>query len=207
MGPLLLLGEVFLIDSERFSNGYAWVFPKSSHTANIGLGGKGNLKDSFDYFMEKVVRKEFGNYELIKNISGAIPSGGAKMKLFKDNAFLVGDAGALADPVFDGGIRNAMVSGKIAARSILENKPHLYEKRIKSMPFLDPDLILAKKLLCSLPNSVLNTLVEVINKEEVIKVDFFKILFLALKNSELRKNILKLSTLFFILRKSEDSFG
>ena len=194
-------------DNEKFPHGYAWVFPKSSHTANIGLGGMGNLKESFDYFMEKVVRKEFGNYELIKNISGAIPSGGAKMKLFKDNAFLVGDAGALADPVFDGGMRNAMFSGKIASDCILENKAHLYEKRIKSMSFLDPDLILAKKLLSSLPNSVFNALVEVVNKEGVSKVDLPKILFLALRNSKLRKNILKLSRLFFILKKSEDSFG
>lgn len=194
-------------DNEKFPHGYAWVFPKSSHTANIGLGGKGNLKESFDYFMEKVVRKEFGNYELIKNISGSIPSGGAKMKLFKDNALLVGDAGALADPVFDGGIKNAMFSGKIASECILENKAYLYEKRIKSMSFLDPDLILAKKLISSLPNSVFNVLAEIINQENATEVNFSKILFLALKNPESRKSILKLSRIFFILRKSEDSFG
>ena len=54
-------------DKERFPLGYAWIFPKSKNKANIGLGGKGNLKERFENFMEKTVKKEFGNYQLLES--------------------------------------------------------------------------------------------------------------------------------------------
>ena len=184
-------------DREKFPSGYAWIFPKSKKTANIGLGGERNLKEEFSYLMENIVKKEFGNYKLLENKSGVISWGGAKIKLFKNNAFLVGDAGGLVDPIFGGGMNNAMISGKIAAECINSGKANLYEKKIKSLPFFSQDLLLAQEILYSLPNPVLDELAEM-----GIKPVFSRFLL----KPVLRRNFLKILRLFLILEKNAGSF-
>lgn len=77
------------LDQERF--------PKGKNLANIGLGSekyKTKLNKLFEDFMENTVKKELGNYRLLKNISGLAPWEKKPIKLVKDNALLVGDAGA-----------------------------------------------------------------------------------------------------------------
>lgn len=194
-------------DKERFPEGYVWVFPKAKNRANIGLGGKSNLDQRFKYFMEKFVKPEFGNYKLLENRSGTITWGGAKIKLYKDKVFLVGDAGALVDPVLGGGMNNAIVSARIAAQCILSNTPHTFEKKIKSLPFFSPDLIVAQKILYSLSNSVLDELVEALNKKGLSAFETLSGILNLVCNPELRKNAFKITKLFFILRKSGTSFG
>jgi len=194
-------------DKERFPGGYVWIFPKSKNTANIGLGGTENLAQRFHYFMEKVVRPEFGNYKLLENKSGTITWGGAKIKLYKDKVFLVGDAGALVDPVLGGGMNNAMVSAKIAAQSILSNTPHLFEKRVKSLRFFSRDLITAQEILYSLPNSVLDELVEALNKRGLSVFETLSGIFSLVSQPELRKNAFKITKLLFIIRKNGTSLG
>jgi len=184
-------------DKEKFPSGYGWIFPKGKKTANIGLGGEKKLKEGFSYLMEEIVKKEFGNYKLLKNISGVISWGGAKIKLFKNNAFLVGDAGGLVDPVFGGGMNNAMISGEIAAECINSGEVELYERKIKSLPFFSSDLLSAQKILYSLPNPVLDELAEM-----GMKPVFSRFLFKPL----LRKNFLKICKLFLILEKNAGSF-
>lgn len=188
-------------DHQRYPNGYVWMFPKSRRTANIGLGGKRNLEERFKEFMGRVVEKEFGNYEILENRSGIISWGGVKLRLSKDNALLVGDAGGLVDPVFGGGISNAMVSGRIAAESILKKEVDLYESRIKSMPFCRPDLLLAQKILYSLPNSVLNQLAEVLEKKDIFYLKSIPAFLKALSKPSLRKNFWPILKLFSILEK------
>ena len=194
-------------DKERFPGSYVWIFPKSKNRANIGLGGKSNLDQRFKYFMEKFVKPEFGNYKFLENRSGTITWGGAKIKLYKDKVFLVGDAGALVDPILGGGINNAIVSAKIAAQCILSNTPHVFEKRIKSLPFFSRDLIVAHEILYSLSNSALDELVEALNKKGLSAFETLSGVFNLVCNPELRKNAFKITKLFFILRKSGTSFG
>jgi len=194
-------------DREKFPSGYAWIFPKSKKTANAGLGGEKNLKEGFKYLMEDIVKKEFGNYKLLKNKSGVISWGGAKIKLFKNNAFLVGDAGGLVDPIFGGGMNNAMISGKIAAECINSGKANLYEKKIKSLPFFSKDLLLAQEILYSLPNPVLDELTEIEIKSILSTTSVFSILSQFLSKLALRKNFLKVLKLFLILKKNIGSFA
>ena len=194
-------------DKERFPEGYVWMFPKSKNRANIGLGGKSNLAQRFKYFMEKFIKPEFGNYKLLENRSGTITWGGAKMKLYQDKVFLVGDAAALVDPVLGGGMNNAMVSAKIAAQSILSNTPHLFEKKIKSLPFFSRDLIVAQKILYSLSNSVLDELVEALNKKGLSVFETLSGILNLVSKRELRRNAFKITKLFFILRKNGTNFG
>lgn len=196
-------------DKERFPSGYAWLFPKSKNTANIGLGGKENLQEKFKDFLKNTIKKDFGNFELLENKSGVVPWGGAKIKLFKDNAFLVGDAGGLVDPIFGGGIGNAMISGRMAAELILSGKAEIYDSKIKSIPFFSKDLLLAQEILYSFDNKVLNEIGEVLEKRKgdifYLKNSFPLPAFLLKPN--LRKNILKFLKLLFIYQKYAGQFS
>lgn len=194
-------------DKERFPDGYVWIFPKSKKTANIGLAGKGNLAERFDYFMDKIVKPDFGSYQKLENISGALSWGGARNTLFKDNVFLTGDAGALVDPVFGGGMINAMISGKTAAQSILSETTADYESKIKSMPPFSTDLLIAQEILYSLSNPVLNQLAEALENKDVFYLKTIPGILTVLSKSELRKNIFKIARLFMILEKNTASFG
>lgn len=194
-------------DREKFPDGYVWIFPKSKKTANIGLGGRGNLAERFQYFMEKIVKPDFGNYKLLKNISGTITWGGAKITLFKENAFLTGDAGALGDPVLGGGMANAMISGRIAAECILTQTPYLYEKKIKSMAPFSPDLLSAQKILYSMPNQVLNQLASVLDKKDIFYLKTLPGFLELLKKNQLRKHLFKILKFFYILEKNGASFA
>jgi len=193
-------------DKEKFSIGYAWIFPKSKASANIGLGfiGKGNLQEKFKDFLEKVVKKDYGNYKLLKNKSGVAPWGEVKIKLFKENAFLVGDAGGLVSPIFGGGMGNALLSGRLAAQSILNGKVESYEQKIKSLPFFNKDLFSAQNILYSFSNQVFNELGEILEKkgEDIFYLKNFSAISDFLSKPNLRKNIFKLLKLLFIYKKN-----
>lgn len=190
-------------DKERFPSGYAWIFPKSRNTANIGLGTSRKLKEAFEDFMENTVKKELGSYELLENKSGIVPWGGARLELFKDNVFLVGDAGALADPIWGGGIANAMISGRMAADLILAKRPELYEQKIKSMRFFSKDLLSAGKIFYSLDNTTLNGIGEVFEKRggNIFYLKNRSIFFDFLSRPNLRKSIVKFLKLLFYYYK------
>jgi digeranylgeranylglycerophospholipid reductase len=195
-------------DRERFF-GYAWIFPKSEYTANIGLGGKNNLKEKFKDFMENTVKKEYGDFELLEPRCGFGPyPSGAKIKLVKDNAVLVGDAGGLISPIFGGGMENALISGREAAFSILSKNLQLYETKIKSMPAFSEDLLLAQKILYSLDNRVLNEIGEILEKKGgdilALKNPLCFLKFLSKPN--LRKNLSKLFQLFLIYQRHKKSY-
>ncbi|MBU0546744.1 MAG: NAD(P)/FAD-dependent oxidoreductase [Patescibacteria group bacterium] len=194
-------------DKEKYPDGYVWIFPKSKHTANIGLGGYKELDKRFKYFMDTTVVPEFGNYKLLTNKSGLITYGGMRIKLFKDNVFLVGDAGALIDPVLGGGINNAMISGRLATEAILNNSSHLFEKKLKSMSYFSEDLMYAQKVLYSLPNSVLNEIADISENKNPLDLKNLSGLVKFFSKSKLRSRAWQLFKLFSILQRSGTSFG
>jgi len=149
-------------DNKKYNHGYAWIFPKSKNTANVGIGSIGNFSKEFDEFLKNVIKKNYGNYNILENRSGTIPVANiSQCKIYRDGAFLVGDAAGLADPIFKGGMSQAMTSGKIAAECILENNPDSYKAKVKAMPFADKKLSEAGELFYSLNNKVLDGLGEV----------------------------------------------
>lgn len=191
-------------DQEQFSFGYAWIFPKSKNRANIGLGleDKENLNKQFKDFMEKVIRKELGNYKLIKNISGIIPWGKEPIKVVKDNALLVGDAGAMVDPISGGGIGNAMIAGEQAAKSILDKNVASYPERIKFLSCFNKNLFSVQKILYSFDNQTLNEIGEVLEKAEgdIFYLKDFSAFVNFLFKPNLRKNIFKFLKLLLVYR-------
>lgn len=185
-------------DNENFIQGYAWVFPKSENTANIGICSYGNLREKFDQFLKKTIKPDYGNYDILENRSGVIPKSGICSKVFKDNAFLIGDAAGLTDPIFKGGMSQAMTSGRIAAECILDGSPDLYELKIRSMPFSGLEILTASKIFYSLDNKVLNELAEFLEGSIINK---FKCLFI---KPNLRKDFFKVLKFLYIWEKNKN---
>lgn len=194
----------FYLDNEKFSNGYAWISPKSKNTANIGLCGNFNISERFKIFLEEIVEKNYGNYKILENKSGAIPFKKNNAKFFKDNAFLVGDAAGLADPIFKGGMNQAMLSAKIAAECIIKNEADFYESKIKSMPFTSPKLAEASKKFYSFNNQTLNELGDVLNEKKLSYLKTFSGVKDVLTKPNLRKNFFKVLKFFSIWKKNKD---
>ncbi len=94
--------------------GYAWVFPKRDGVGNVGLGvlPPHRAQPLLDRFLETF----FPGGRVVWRLNGAIPTGGWRMQLVDDGVMLVGDAARLADPLTDGGIATAMISGDLAGR-------------------------------------------------------------------------------------------
>ncbi len=191
-------------DQERFPLGYAWIFPKSKNTANIGLGSGGgiDLKAQLEDFMENTIKKELGDYRFLKNISGVIPSRKEPIKLVKGNAILVGDAGAMVNPITAGGIGNAMIAGEQAAKCILSKDIDAYPSKIKSLSCFDERLISAREVLYSLDNKSLNEIGEILEKAggDIFYLKSFSAFPDFLSKPNLRKNIFKFLKLILIYR-------
>ncbi|HUW72052.1 MAG TPA: NAD(P)/FAD-dependent oxidoreductase [Candidatus Humimicrobiaceae bacterium] len=191
-------------DQERFPSGYAWFFPKSRNTANIGLGSgrKINLRAQLEDFMENTIRKDLGNYRFLKNISGVIPLVKKSIKLVKDNALLVGDAGAMVDPITGGGIGNAMIAGEQAAKCILSKDVDSYPSKIEFLSCFNEKLFLAQEVLYSLDNKSLNEVGEVLEKagEDIFYLKSLSALPDFLAKPNLRKNIFKFLKLILVYR-------
>lgn len=192
------------LDNEKYPQGYAWIFPKSKNTANIGVGAKGALKEIFDEFLNKVIQKEYGNFKFLENLSGTTSFKNKDFKLFKSNAMLVGDAAGLIDPIFKAGMTQAMQSAKIAAEFILKNETNLYESKINSMPFANPILIEAKDILSSFNNQTLNELVEILEKKDTSYLKTLPGIIKILSKPHLRKNSFKLFKFLSIWHKNQD---
>ncbi len=96
--------------------GYAWVFPKSNRTANVGLGISGDYaKDKsplacLDDFCEKY----FPNVAVVGRTVGGVPCTGGIKKIIADGLLVAGDSAHMANPITGGGIINSMIAGKLA---------------------------------------------------------------------------------------------
>jgi digeranylgeranylglycerophospholipid reductase len=123
--------------------GYGWIIPKSSTTANIGIGIRtkfksGNGKDHLDYFIHgyplTAERLRPGSIQAM--IADVLPVDGALSKTYSERILLAGDAAGMVMPTNGGGIPTAMVSGRIAgevaALHVKKNEPlSTYETRWK----------------------------------------------------------------------------
>ncbi len=144
--------------------GYGWIFPTSEKTANIGLlmKEKGSVRDRFKCFLKNTVKPKYGNYTLEKNKSGVLPTNGFMETVMKDDAFLTGDSGSFTDPIFEGGINMALLTGRLAATAINENKPSIYQDSIDALPFTGAELKKAQESFYSLDDETFNELADVL---------------------------------------------
>lgn len=116
------LSQQVRFDFDAVPQGYGWCFPKKNHLS-IGLASarrtKIDLKKLYKEYLvtlgiENVVSEDFHGFQ--------IPVTPRTDGYTRKNVFLVGDAAGFADPVTAEGISNAILTGIMAAESIIESK-------------------------------------------------------------------------------------
>ncbi len=102
--------------------GYAWLFPKGSDTANVGLGISGdNAKEKPPKkFLDDFLERYFPGAAIVGRTFGGVPCSGGIKKLIADGVIVAGDAAHMANPITGGGIINAMIAGRFAAETAFE---------------------------------------------------------------------------------------
>jgi len=109
--------------------GYAWVFPKSADTANVGLGfapTRGNGRNAIAR-LDSFVAQRFRDGQVLERTGGGIPAFRGRKLMLSRNVLLAGDAARLLDSFTGAGIANALLSGKFAGQTaaeyLSENEP------------------------------------------------------------------------------------
>jgi geranylgeranyl reductase family protein len=157
--------EVPAADFERLSKnvrfdidviplGYGWCFPKKNHLS-IGVGAFVKSKQKID--LKKVYAeylKMLGITEIISEEAHGfvIPVSPRTDSFVKKNVFLIGDSAGFADPITAEGISNSILSGVLAAKSIVESKldpvkaSKIYHEKLENsiLPEIRTGVILAK---------------------------------------------------------------
>ncbi|MDP6870116.1 MAG: NAD(P)/FAD-dependent oxidoreductase [Candidatus Poseidoniaceae archaeon] len=131
--------EIHFVDT--VNPGYFWLFPLGGGVVNVGigmvLGEMDKQKKKLKALQEDVIsnhplfKQRFVDAEFIKGsgkgwqLPFGSPRKGKNMqprRVFAAGALLVGDAASLVDPFSGEGIGNALVSGEMASRHIIENR-------------------------------------------------------------------------------------
>jgi digeranylgeranylglycerophospholipid reductase len=109
-----------LFGSKYAPGGYAWIFPKSQDSANVGLGISPLVsREKPKSILDRWVKKEFPNSKIEERIFSGVPA--KVMKRYSGANFcLVGDAARFTDPLSGAGIANGIKSGMIAGRNIAQ---------------------------------------------------------------------------------------
>lgn len=115
---------------ESILPGYAWIFPTSEHSANVGVGvgtrfmDTKEIKTLFYRFLERnsYARKKLKNSQMIENSFKGCPLtfGSFPSKRSYRNVLLIGDAASFVDVLTGEGIYYALRSGEYAAQAIDE---------------------------------------------------------------------------------------
>ncbi len=114
-------------DAARFDfglvpSGYGWVFPKRRHLSVGCLATApppGGLVRQFEAYLSAL---GLAGVERREDHGFVIPTRPRGRRLARGRVLLVGDAAGLADPVTCEGISNAIRSGALAARAVLEER-------------------------------------------------------------------------------------
>jgi digeranylgeranylglycerophospholipid reductase len=167
----------FYFDQEKYPYGYCWIFPKKGET-NIGIvtTTKGR-KERLDKFLKqkKITGKK------IQKIGGQIPMHGPSNKLYDEHIMLVGDAAGMVNPIFYGGIRLAMLSGKIAGEVAVENLERIqnnlsssykqYESKLKQYDFMKRVNLKCHYHFYNFSNNSLNQIGEIFNNRYINRIE------------------------------------
>lgn len=195
----------FYLGKKIAPGGYAWIFPKSEDTANVGLGVQPTRasKRPREYLDDFVKRLELREGKVIEEMYGGVPVAQPLDTAIDDNLMLVGDAARQSDPITGGGIINAMKAGKIAAKSAKKafdedefNKEALEyyeEKRKERIAPKNQRNYQLKQLFQSLSDEQYNSIVSSLKGSDFEKLSIASILSeLIEENPEIAKKIRKI---------------
>ena len=99
--------------------GYAWVFPKGSRSANVGLGvlGLRARGRSAIVWLDDYMAVHFPNASVSARTVGGVVVAATLSRTVADGLMLCGDAAHMINPLSGGGIVNAMKAGRLAAQT------------------------------------------------------------------------------------------
>lgn len=182
----------FYLSSRIAPGGYAWVFPKGEHMANVGLGVLGSRAErrAIDYLRDFVANTPaLAKGKVVEINAGGIPVGGPLKQTVKGNVVLVGDAARQVNALTGGGIDSAMRAGQIAGEvvaeavkegDISERRLREYERRWREKMGKSHERYLkAKNVLLSLSDRELDQLAETlakVNFERISLTEMLKVL-------------------------------
>lgn len=168
------------LSSELAPRGYVWVFPKGEHKANVGLGIIPQDKKPGAYLDEFLkLHPEIGKGSILEVNAGCVPVGGLVKDMVANGFVLCGEAANHVNPIHGGGIKEAVISGKMAADIITEclkkndvSKKALSKFNDKWWKERGNHLKKVEKLretLEKLSDSDLNDLVDALKPEDIIE--------------------------------------
>jgi digeranylgeranylglycerophospholipid reductase len=101
--------------------GYVWVFPKGEHRANVGLGIIPQEKKPGAY-MDEFLKEhpEISKGSILEVNAGCVPVGGMVKDMVSNGFVLCGEGANHVNPIHGGGIKEAVMSGQMAADVISE---------------------------------------------------------------------------------------
>ena len=162
--------------------GYAWVFPKSSEIANVGVGVRRyNDGPSIDY-LRKFVDSDprFRDAEILLVNGGLCPTSGTIDRIVDNGVMLVGDAAGQLIPLTGAGIHLAVMAGKmageVAAEAVEEGdasaeKLQRYVHRFDDIwgkPITDSRKIV--EMLDKFEDADLNTLASILSSDDILNI-------------------------------------
>jgi len=162
--------------------GYAWVFPKSSEIANVGVGVRRyNDGPSIDY-LRKFVDSDprFRDAEILLVNGGLCPTSGTIDRIVDNGVMLVGDAAGQLIPLTGAGIHLAVMAGKmageVAAEAVEEGdasaeKLQRYVHRFDDIwgkPITDSRKIV--EMLDKFEDADLNTLARILSSDDILNI-------------------------------------
>jgi digeranylgeranylglycerophospholipid reductase len=109
------------LGAELAPRGYIWVFPKGKNRANVGAGIiPGNKKPKF--YLEEFIKKnpEISKGSIIEVNAGCVPVGGLVKDMVTNGFLICGEAAHHVNPIHGGGIKEAIISGQLAADVITD---------------------------------------------------------------------------------------
>jgi geranylgeranyl reductase family protein len=144
-----------VLELAALPGGYGWIFPKGDHV-NVGVGGWGTEGPRLRNHL-RVLCDHYGvRVGELTNLRGhRLPMRRGGTRFARGRALLVGDAAGVLDPVSGDGIYEALVSGELAARHILDGRLEEYSDALHTR--LDPLASAgwgAKKALDRFPRTV-----------------------------------------------------
>ena len=107
--------------NEIAPRGYVWIFPKGKERANVGVGVIPGEKPA-KFYLEKFINShpEIKKGSIIEVNAGCVPVGGLLENMVTNGFLVCGEAAHHVNPIHGGGMKEAIISGNIAADVIME---------------------------------------------------------------------------------------
>lgn len=118
--------EYIVVFGNDFPNFFGWIVPEGNGIARVGTALYNNPKESLDKLISKYNKAKISDSQ-----GGLIPIYNPKVKIQKDNIYVVGDAAGMVKATTGGGIVQGLLGAKALADSIIDKSN--YSKNCKSL--------------------------------------------------------------------------